>query len=307
VVVPTEIDKTWNFCDAPVKDDSEFLDMLQFTSDTRTPQQRLQSALHLSDDINYDSQEIGIQCFDGGRWPDKTDLRCWWCLHQFDTRPFPCPVSKTKEGILRIRGVFCGPSCAKSWAFVGDRFPNASNIDNLINELAHKRGYMPPGRKYFHISAAPPRESLYTFCGPEGLTIEQFRGLCAAGFDVSVLHPPFITDKQVIVAECERMSRMARMGRMIHTENANCLMVPAAEFAKRKREGLEIFAGVGAKRLTDFIGKKQPAQGASSAPAPTPALATTPVKNGRVKRPLPPANPQALPPSKRQRTHTNPK
>jgi hypothetical protein len=307
VVVPTPIDKAWNFCDAPAKDDSEYLDMLQYPSDTRTPQQRLAGACTFGNDRNYDSQEIGIQCFDGNGWPDKTDLKCWWCLHRFDARPFPCPVFKNREGVLRIRGVFCGPSCAKAWALIGSRFPNPSYVENLIYDLAHKRGYFPPEKKFHYIPAAPPRETLAMFCGPEGLTIDQFRGLCASGFDVNVLHPPYITEKQVIVAECERMSRISRTGRLVHIENVDSLMVPAAEFVRRRREGLEIFAGVGAKRLTDFIGKPPPKKPnrlppADFSPQTSAAAATTPVKNGRVKRPLPPADPQAIPPAKRQRT-----
>jgi hypothetical protein len=80
-------------------------------------------------------------------------------------------------------------------------------------------------------------------------------------------------------------------------------MVPAAEFARRRREGLEIFAGVGAKRLTDFIGEKRSiAFTAAKAKAPLPHVPTLPVKNGRIKRPLPLAAPQALPPSKYSKT-----
>jgi hypothetical protein len=202
-------------------------------------------------------------------------------------------------------------------------------IDNLINDLAHKRGYFPPNRKFFYIPIAPPRETLCTFCGPEGLSIEQFRGLCAAGFDVNVLHPPYITEKQVIVAECERMSKLSKLGRLVHVDDVNCLMVPAAEFAKRKRVGLEIFAGVGAKRLTDFIGKKtsvtSPTSFSPLPPPPPPSslfrplagqiptaaqaqpigpgtARSQPIKNGRIKRPLPITNPQAVPLTKRPRS-----
>lgn len=256
VVVPTFIDKHYNFSDTPVKDETEYLDMIQRPSDKRSAVQRLMDSVHPSSNINYDSQEIGVQCFDDTRWPEHTDLCCWWCLHQFNTRPFPCPTFKSCDGTVYIRGVFCGPSCAKAWAITDGKFVNAGRICSLINELAKKRGFLSPDRETLYIPTAPPRETLYTFRGSDGLTIEQFRLLCANGFDVTLLFPPYITEKQVIVAECERMSKMAHQGRTVHMDDVNGLMIPAAEFAKHRRQGLEIFAGIGARRLTDFIGNK---------------------------------------------------
>lgn len=206
---------------------------------------------------------------------------------------------------MRIRGVFCGPSCAKSWAMFDSRFPNPTRVSSLIDELAHKRGYRLSQKDFHYIPLAPPREALNTFCGSKGMTIEQFRKMCAAGFDVTILRPPYITEKQVIVAECERMSRISKTGRLVHVDDVNCLMVPAAEFAKRRQEGLEIFAGIGARRLTDFIGDKSlPHTAVDHIPKQKSAPETsTSTKNGRIKRPLPPLDPQALtPPTKRQRT-----
>lgn len=288
VVIPTSIDNSWSFSDSPAKDDSEYFDMLH-TSDLRTPTQRLESAVS----PNSDSQEIGVQCFCDGRWPEKTDLKCWWCLSQFETKPFPCPMFKTQEGKYRIRGVFCGPSCAKAWAIKSCGLSNTSRIDSLINELAYKRGFLPPGQKSFYIPLAPPRETLNTFCGPDGLTIEQFRGMCAAGFDVEILHPPYITEKQVIVAECERMARISRHGRLVHVEDVDCLMMPASELAKRKREGQEIFAGVGAKRLRDFFKPDGSSTAKTTVHVKHEAQAGIPSKNGKIRYPLPPATPLA--------------
>jgi hypothetical protein len=303
VVTPTDLDKNWNFSDTPANSEAEYLDMLH-PSDARTAAQRLASSA-CSVDSTSDSQEIGIQCFEDNRWPERTDLRCWWCLHQFDTRPFPCPVFKSRSGLLRIRGVFCGPSCAKAWALVDRRFHNACYVESLINELAHKRGFLTPDRRHFYIPPAPPRESLDIFCGSEGLSIGQFRGLCAAGFDVGILRPPIITEKQIIIAECERMQRISKMPahRTMHVDEIDGLIIPAAVYAKRRREGFEIFAGVGAKRLTDFIGtatqkpvgkpRPPPPDNNKTAPAP-------PTKSGKIKKPLPIIKPQALPVRKKR-------
>jgi hypothetical protein len=291
------VDEKWKFSDAPLRTESEYLDMVQSARDLRTPKQRLSDCVATRNDCNYDSQEIGVQCFLDGRWPEHTDLKCWWCLHRFDTKPFPCPVYRRNDGIFRIRGVFCGPSCAKSWAMVDGHFSNPSYVDNLINMMANLRGFCPPGRKHAYIPSAPPRTALQTFCGPEGLTIEQFRGLCAAGFDVSVLHPPYITEKQVIVAECDRMARVARQGRVVHVDAPDGYMVSATEYAKRKREGMAIFAGVGAKRLTDYLGVP-PGAGVAA------ALAAKSVNvdvghRGRVKKPFAAMAPMASTKAKR--------
>jgi hypothetical protein len=355
-VVPTPTDARWRFSDAPAQDDSVYYDMIQRPSDLRTPDARLRAGLGRpataataatgsgdgSDRAgwDYDSQEIGIQCFDDGRWPERTDLRCWWCLHGFETRPFPCPVHVDPDGRVRIRGVFCGPSCAKAWAIADAPGANPSHIDALINALAKLRGFRATDGTRLYIPPAPPREALAIFCGGEGMTIAQFRGMCASGFNVTVLRPPFITEKQVIVAECDRMVRMIRhQGRVGHVDAPEGFMVPAAEYARRRREGLEIFAGVGARRLTDYLPSARAARPPPPPPTPSsivpavtrpaaappndkvdddagrkrslPPLAPLPsserrpmcgVRNGRMKRPLPQLEPTAArPPAKRRR------
>jgi hypothetical protein len=293
VIVPTGVDDGWRFSDSPVASDNEYLDMMQWPSDTRSAHQRLDDCVR-----NSDSKEIGVQCFDGNGWPEKTDLRCWWCLHQFDTRPFPCPIYQRASGVLQIRGVFCGPSCAKAWAWVDGRFTNPRHVDALIDALARKRGFCPPGKKYLYIPAAPPRTALNTFCGSDGLTIEQFRGLCAEGYDVLVLHPPYITEKQVIVAECEKMARAVRHGRVAHVDNPDDLMLSAADFARRRKTGLEIFAGVGVKRLTDYLDRGQAAQVSAAVPdaaQQTQADCGGAGHRGKIKKPFPKIEPTAKP------------
>lgn len=250
-------------------DPSEWTAMARRWDDGKTAMQRLDAALKAAMP-GSDSCEIAVECFAPPEsstaeadqlqtlsgWPMRTDLLCWWCLHSFATRPFPCPVSMDSTGIYRVRGVFCGPSCAKAW--IKDRTGGNTRCFPLIDSLAQARGYSNPaqGKRLYCAPAAPPRELLRVFCGKDGMSIEQFRGLCAAGLDVSAPEPPFITIKQVVLAECDSLARICRSnpGRPVHRETIETLTANASEIAARKREGLEIFAGIGARRLTEFFG-----------------------------------------------------
>ena len=189
---------------------------------------------------------------DPSKWPIHSDLRCWWCLHNFDTRPFPCPISKGPHDGYRVRGVFCGPSCAKAWSVDGSSDSSRSKISVLIDELAHQRGFRDNNR-VVHIPVAPPRETLQMFVGADGFTIDEFRSLCAIGMDIDVLDPPFITHKQVVVAECTKLTNKIKNGQRCHKDDPESLHMSAMDLASRKQQGFQIFAGVGARRITDFI------------------------------------------------------
>lgn len=258
VVSPTAIDNSWVFTDKPCADDAEYWDRLHATMgirDTRTPEQRLEASTLSSDMINYDSKEVGIECFSDNRWPEKTDLKCWWCLHGFETRPFPCPYRMDREGVYHVIGVFCGPSCAKAWALREGGFADgSSSVVHHIDRLAKCRGYCDKGMKFFVAPPAPPRQALSMFRGEgDGMTIEQFRDLCAKGFEVELLNPPMITHKQVLVADCSKQIKAQKSGRICHVESVNSMSLSAMEAAKARKEGLEVFAGVGTKRLRDFF------------------------------------------------------
>jgi hypothetical protein len=248
VVHPTPSDLNWKFSNGQHENQDGFIDAIMKRHDGTDKTKRDPSDRPL----DCDSHEISIHCFEGNGWPERTDLRCWWCLHQFDNRPFPCPSSMKSDGTLSIRGVFCGPSCAKSWAFSSNIFSNLGNIEYMINLLAQKRGYCREGKKTVYIPAAPPRESLDIFCGPDGMNIKQFREMCACGFDVNVLYPPIITEKQVIVAECERLQRATNHGRITHVDTLDNMMMSAMDCARQRRDGMKIFAGVGVRRLSDY-------------------------------------------------------
>lgn len=138
-------------------------------------------------------------------WPKKTELRCWHCTHYFDWSPFPLPFS-FDIGTSRYRissGLFCGPSCAK--AYIGNQPHSSSNfgaVCNWIDEIAHDYyGYSTKTGGRVHITPAPPKELLKEYCGEKGLSIQQFRTICAHGRSLKILKPGWITIKQVVEAE----------------------------------------------------------------------------------------------------------
>jgi hypothetical protein len=316
-VCPTPVDAAWNFRDSACVDDDELLDMMHDESDKRRASDRLAQCLG---GLRFDSCEIGQQCFGDGRWPLKTDVSCWWCLHPFDSRPFPCPIRRDRAGKWVVRGVFCGPSCAKAWAAQESRFLQAQHIDYLIDVLARLRGFCPPGKKWLHIPTAPPRNVLKMFRGSEGMTISQFRKLCACSFEVKLLEPPVITQKQVIIAEFSRLEDIAKKGRICHREMDADASASTTEIAQRRREGLEVFAGIGARKLNEFFGPSRaghppvpvraaaapPARAAVPAPPPPAASATAPAKQKqppRPKRPLPPTKLAPSAPAQKKSKH----
>ena len=255
LVFPTELDKVWRFDDRICETDDDAWDRTHYPPDKRTALQRLAESLRGTGFDHCDSKTVGVQCFNDGRWPERSDLLCWWCLHKFDTRPFPCPVRYNAfDGKYTVRGVFCGPSCAKAWAIHDGKFTNIANVIINIDMLAAQRGYAKGGKmKWVHVSAAPPRQCLQIFIGEDGMTIEQFRGLCARCFDVQILNPPMISQKQIIEADYRRLVHAISKERVCQRETIDTLGLAVTEVARMKREGLKIFAGIGVKRLSDFF------------------------------------------------------
>jgi hypothetical protein len=259
VVVPTQDDLTRRFADEPGRSSAVDREMedVQDPTIVKTLQESI-AGFGSKFGSSYDSMEMSVDAFsDPSKWPERSDLSCWWCLHKFDTRPFPCPYSKSPFDGYRVRGIFCGPSCAKAWALGTYSEYSKPKVLALVDELARSRGFIDESNKRIraiHIPVAPPRETLQMFSGRDGFTIEEFRALCAVGMDVKVLDPPFITHKQVVVAECDKLMQKTKRGQSCHRENPESMHMSAMELASRKQRGFQIFAGVGARRLTDFLG-----------------------------------------------------
>lgn len=179
----------------------------------------------------------------------RSDLKCWWCTYPFDTPLFPLPWSYNRgEKQWRVYGAFCGPSCAKSYALQRDAARRGIVYD-WIDEIAKiYYGYNP---QKVPIPFAPKPELLRDYCGPDGLTIEQFRSVCAHGRTLRLHRPGFITIKQVIEGEQHLAKSHRLQGGASHADDPDVIMT-TDEMTRTKRE---MFVGKGVKRLREFLTK----------------------------------------------------
>jgi hypothetical protein len=204
------------------------------------------SELGTSSDTWLKSWYYPSEAFDP--WPEKTDLRCWFCTHPFPNTPFPLPWSyNKKENKWRVKGFFCGPSCAKAYALEKD-MTIKGNVLCWIDEIA-KKYYGYTYSMCNVIPIAPKRELLKEYCGPKGFTIEQFRNMCFHGRSIALHRPGFITVKQVIEAEQRTAMTHRGKGGISHKENPDRI-ITTKELTQTKRE---IFAGKGARRIGEFL------------------------------------------------------
>lgn len=102
-------------------------------------------------------------------WIEKTDIKCWWCCHNFDTVPLGMPVYYDHTvNKFSVRGIFCSFSCMLSYS------NNTKGIkckQYLINYLYKKL----TGIIGINFKEAPHKYVLKEFGGH--LSIEEFRNL----------------------------------------------------------------------------------------------------------------------------------
>ena len=127
-----------------------------------------------------------INCNNEKKWPEKTNISCWWCCHCFDNTPCSLPYKYKKEK-FHVKGIFCSFNCTASYNFsLNDE--NVYERYSLLN-LMYKKLYY---RKFIKINLAPPRESLKMFGGY--LSIEEFRENCLNNDKIfSLIDPPLIS------------------------------------------------------------------------------------------------------------------
>jgi hypothetical protein len=100
-------------------------------------------------------------------WPEQTDIMCWWCCHNFEGCPIPCPVSyDIINDNYKANGVFCSWSCAAAYSI--EKYTDITLLQQMKNELdLCNVGNM--------INIAPSKYILKNFGGH--LSIKDFRNL----------------------------------------------------------------------------------------------------------------------------------
>ena len=101
------------------------------------------------------------------KWPQQTEVYCFWCCHSFTTTPVGIPIKFTK-GSFHCMGNFCSFECAASHNYeITDLNTNVWERFNLLNLMASKQDIPIP------IKCAKPKTSLKIFGGE--MDIEEFR------------------------------------------------------------------------------------------------------------------------------------
>jgi hypothetical protein len=119
-------------------------------------------------------------------WPEKTNIYCWWCCHQFTWMPCALPEYYKKDKFY-VSGCFCTFNCASSYNF-------SKNDDDIwerysLLNLMYKKLY---NDKFVKISLAPPREILQIFGGY--MSIDEFRDNSLRNEKMfTVIKPPLIS------------------------------------------------------------------------------------------------------------------
>tara|TARA_B100000929_G_scaffold288102_1_gene275938 strand:- start:13708 stop:14925 length:1218 start_codon:yes stop_codon:yes gene_type:complete len=118
-------------------------------------------------------------------WINSTNIRCWWCCHDFDNKPIGIPTLY-KENKFHVYGCFCSFNCALSYNFNTDDNKKWERI-GLIH-LLYKKIY---NTKEVNISYAPEREFLKIFGGH--MDISKFRNLDKILKKYEVVYPPMLS------------------------------------------------------------------------------------------------------------------
>jgi hypothetical protein len=121
------------------------------------------------------------------RVPEKTDIACFWCTHEFENKPCFLPT-KEESGVYHIYGNFCSPQCALSYLL-------EEHLDSHVRwermALLH-RMYRPQGKPGCRLYPSPPRESLKKFGGV--YTYEEFRRVVSDNkVRVDIQIPPMVS------------------------------------------------------------------------------------------------------------------
>lgn len=129
-------------------------------------------------------------------WPSSTNVRCWWCTHNFNTMPIPLPIGIKADGKYKVKGCFCSFNC--SMAFALHEKQDGYLLGHLQKKLTGKPITTP-------IPPAPSRYCLREYGGP--CTIDEFRTTHNQGawkIDTSLSFPQIINCNDFITKKLTR-------------------------------------------------------------------------------------------------------
>ena len=119
------------------------------------------------------------------KWPESTNIYCWWCCHQFNEIPCCMPEYYNRDKFY-VSGCFCSFNCCAAYNF-------SKNDDGMwerysLLNLMYKKMY---NKNFVKINLAPPRETLKIFGG--FLSIEEFREYSIRNDKTfNVIKPPLV-------------------------------------------------------------------------------------------------------------------
>jgi hypothetical protein len=119
-------------------------------------------------------------------WPKTSDLKCFWCCHNFDKIPCAIPV-KYNNNNFYVFGNFCSKECAAAYNFE----MNDNNIWERYSLLNYLYSILTENND-LKIKLAPSRLCLSIFGG--NLSIEEFRN-CNEDYSLNykVIFPPMVS------------------------------------------------------------------------------------------------------------------
>lgn len=110
------------------------------------------------------------------KWPDKTDILCWWCSHSFDTIPIPGVHGYNEfTKTFKLRGIFCSWECAAAHTFKETN--SLARLYQLFRLWTKNKEAIIP---------APPKIVLKSFGGY--MDIEEFRNGKNREIIISTIH-----------------------------------------------------------------------------------------------------------------------
>jgi hypothetical protein len=119
--------------------------------------------------------------------PEKTDVACFWCAHEFSNQPCFLPV-KEECGTYHVYGNFCTPQCGLSY-LLNEHLDSHVRWERMA--LLH-RMYRPIGKTATRLYPSPPRESLQKFGGI--YTYDKYRSIVSEGnIRVDIHIPPMVS------------------------------------------------------------------------------------------------------------------